>query len=65
MIGRPRDYAALPPNGSMSLISMPRAGRKRYTGLLQGVTATGIGLEVDKQKVEVPFEEIAKARLAG
>jgi ribosome maturation factor RimP len=46
-------------------LKAPRAGRKRYTGLLQGVTATGIELEVDKQKVVVPFEEIGKARLAG
>jgi ribosome maturation factor RimP len=46
-------------------LKAPRAGRKRYTGLLQGVTVTGIELEVDKQKVEVPFEEIAKARLTG
>jgi ribosome maturation factor RimP len=46
-------------------LKAPRAGRKRYTGLLQVVTATGIELEVDKQKVEVPFEEIGKARLAG
>jgi ribosome maturation factor RimP len=46
-------------------LKAPRAGRKRYTGLLQGVTATGIELEVDKQRVVVPFEEIGKARLAG
>jgi ribosome maturation factor RimP len=45
-------------------LKAPRAGRKRYTGLLQAVTATGIELEVDKQTVEVPFGEIAKARLA-
>jgi ribosome maturation factor RimP len=46
-------------------LKAPRAGRKRYTGLLQVVTAAGIELEVDKQKVVVPFEEIGKARLAG
>ena len=46
-------------------LKAPRAGRKRYTGVLQVASATGIELEVDKQKVEVPFEEIAKARLAG
>jgi len=45
-------------------LQAPRAGRKRYTGLLQAVRATGIELEVDKQTVEVPFGEIAKARLA-
>ena len=42
----------------------PRAGRKRYTGLLKAVTPAGIEMEVDNQKVEVPFGEMAKARLA-
>jgi ribosome maturation factor RimP len=46
-------------------LKVPRAGRKRYTGLLQVVTSKGIELEVDKQKVEIPFDEMAKARLAG
>ena len=46
-------------------LKVPRAGRKRYTGTLQAVSGTGIELEVDKQKVEVPFGEIGKARLAG
>ena len=42
----------------------PRAGRKRYTGLLRAVKPAGIEMEVDKQMVEVPFGEMAKARLA-
>ena len=46
-------------------LKVPRAGRRRYTGTLQAVNPTGIELEVDKQKVEVPFDEIGKARLAG
>jgi ribosome maturation factor RimP len=46
-------------------LKAPRAGRKRYTGLLRVVSATGIELEVDKQRVVVPFEEIGKARLTG
>jgi ribosome maturation factor RimP len=46
-------------------LKAPRAGRRRYTGMLQAVNATGIEIEVDKQKVEVPFDEIGKARLAG
>jgi ribosome maturation factor RimP len=45
-------------------LQAPRAGRKRYTGLLKTVSAAGIEMEVDKQTVEVPFGEIAKARLA-
>jgi ribosome maturation factor RimP len=46
-------------------LKVPRAGRRRYTGTLQAVNAAGIELEVDKQKVEVLFQEIGKARLAG
>ena len=42
----------------------PRAGRRRYTGTLLAASDTGITLEVDKEKVEVPFGEISKARLA-
>lgn len=46
-------------------LKAPREGRKRYTGLLKAVDASGIELEVDRQKVEIRFEEIGKARLAG
>ena len=46
-------------------LKVPRAGRRRYTGTLQAVNGTGVELEVDKQKVEIPFGEIGKARLAG
>ena len=45
-------------------LQAPRAGRKRYTGILKSVAAARIELEVDKQTVDVPFEEIAKTRLA-
>ncbi|HTY94160.1 MAG TPA: ribosome maturation factor RimP [Steroidobacteraceae bacterium] len=52
--------------GSRVLVELnaPRAGRRRYTGMLQEVSATGVALEVDRQRVDVPFGEIAKARLA-
>ena len=52
--------------GSRVLIELvaPRDGRRRYTGVLQEVSATGVALEVDRQRVDVPFGEIAKARLA-
>jgi len=42
----------------------PRDGRRRYTGTLLVADDSGITVEVDKQKVEVPFGEIGKARLA-
>jgi ribosome maturation factor RimP len=46
-------------------LKVPRAGRRRYTGTLVAVNDVGITLEVDKEKVEVPFVEIGKARLAS
>ncbi len=45
-------------------LKQARAGRRRYTGLLRQASSTGIELEVDRQKVEIAFEEIGKARLA-
>jgi ribosome maturation factor RimP len=42
----------------------PREGRKRYTGKLLAVDATGIELEVDRQTVAIAYADIAKARLA-
>src|SRR5580704_4990539 len=52
--------------GSRVLVELvaPRAGRRRFTGVMQEVSATGVALEVDRQRVDVPFGEIAKARLA-
>ena len=43
----------------------PRAGRRRYTGTLLTVDASGIALEVDQEQVAVAFSEIGKARLAS
>ena len=52
--------------GSRVLVELvaPRAGRRRYTGVMQEVSATGVALEVDRQRVDLSFGEIAKARLA-
>jgi ribosome maturation factor RimP len=43
----------------------PRAGRRRYTGMLLGVDEAGIALEVDRERVALVFGEIGKARLAS
>lgn len=45
-------------------LKVPREGRRRYTGTLCTVDAAGVTLEVDRQTVSVPFDEIGKARLA-
>jgi ribosome maturation factor RimP len=46
-------------------LKVPRSGRRRYTGTLVSVDGKGIAVEVDGQRVQVGFEEIHKARLAG
>jgi ribosome maturation factor RimP len=46
-------------------LKAPRDGRRRYTGTLLSVGDAGIELEVDREKVSVPFGEIGKARLSG
>jgi ribosome maturation factor RimP len=46
-------------------LKVPRSGRRRYTGELVSVDGQGIAVEVDGQRVEIPYAEIAKARLAG
>jgi ribosome maturation factor RimP len=45
-------------------LSEPRAGRRRYTGTLCSVADDGLALEVDRQRVDVRFNEIGRARLA-
>jgi ribosome maturation factor RimP len=42
----------------------PRAGRKRYTGVLRRADAESIELEVDNFSVSIKLAEVARARLA-
>jgi ribosome maturation factor RimP len=46
-------------------LSVPRDGRRRYTGTLLSADESGIALEVDGQHVPMSFAEIGKARLTG
>jgi ribosome maturation factor RimP len=45
-------------------LTAPREGRRRYTGTLHSVADEGVVLEVDRERVSVPFREIGRARLA-
>jgi ribosome maturation factor RimP len=45
-------------------LKVPREGRRRYTGTLCTVDDAGLTLEVDREAVSIPFDEIGKARLA-
>ena len=44
-------------------LSVPRAGRRRYTGDLVEVSDKGVEVLVDGQKVDIGFAEIGKARV--
>ena len=46
-------------------LSVPRAGRRRYTGTLVAADEAGIALEVDGERVPMSFAEIGRARLTG
>lgn len=46
-------------------LTAAREGRRRYTGTLLAVGDSGFVLEVDGERVEVGFADLAKARLAG
>lgn len=40
-------------------------GRRRFTGILEGITEEGmVRVEVDQTPVDLPFSDIARARLA-
>jgi ribosome maturation factor RimP len=41
----------------------PIAGRKSFRGLLQGVDADNVILEVEKKQIAIPLEQVAKAHL--
>ena len=44
-------------------LKVAHAGRRRYTGRLDGVGATGVEMTVDGAAVTLPFAEIGRARL--
>jgi ribosome maturation factor RimP len=60
----PRHFARFAGSRVHVELKAPREGRRRYTGMLKSVSDAGIELEVDRQPVSVPFDEIEKARLA-
>ncbi|HUA24165.1 MAG TPA: ribosome maturation factor RimP [Steroidobacteraceae bacterium] len=46
-------------------LTVPREGRRRYTGTLLSGDEAGIAVEVDGERVAMSYSEIGKARLTG
>ena len=47
------------------VMAIPQMGRKRFTGLLKSITDGIVVIEVDNESYELPFVEIASARLVA
>ena len=44
-------------------MAIPQMGRKRFTGVLKNISDGMIEVEVDNEIYDLPFAEIASARL--
>jgi len=45
------------------VMAIPQMGRKRFTGILKNISDGMVGIEVDNEIYDLPFAEIASARL--
>ncbi len=60
---RPRDFERFAGHVAKIETSRPIEGRKRFRGLLGGITDAGVRIVVEDQETEVPFEAIQRAKL--
>lgn len=60
---RPRDYARFAGHVAKVETVGPVAGRRRFRGVITGVTEAGVLLLVEGEQVEVPFAAIRRAKL--
>lgn len=59
---RPRDFERFA-GETVSLSLTPGEGRRRYTGRLLGIEDGTVALEVDGERVELPFDDIRKCTI--
>lgn len=60
----PAHFARFVDNRVKVELAVPRAGRKRYTGMLRKADDESIELDVDNFSVSIRLAEISRARLA-
>ncbi|MFP4446143.1 MAG: ribosome maturation factor RimP [Desulfosudaceae bacterium] len=65
LLGRVRDFERFA--GKTAIIKTSRLveGRKRFKGVLLGMSEDRVAIEVDRQRFEVPYAVIAKAQLVN
>jgi ribosome maturation factor RimP len=64
VLRKPEHFARFVDNRVKVELMVPRAGRKRYTGMLRRADDESIELEVDNFSVSIRLAEIGRARLA-
>ena len=65
LLSRERDFQRFAGHRIKVELTAPLEGRKRFTGVLQGISGSGVTLVVDNKTIHIGFEQIGKARLAG
>lgn len=57
------DFARFTGETARLKLRVPRQGKRNFTGVLQGVDAEGVRIDVDGERLTFPFADIDKARL--
>ncbi|MDD3354475.1 ribosome maturation factor RimP [Zoogloea sp.] len=60
---KPADFERFAGQDVQVRLSMPIANQRNYSGVLQGLKDGMVTLETEKGSMEIPFEDIEKARL--
>ncbi len=60
---KPADFERFAGQDVQVRLSMPVANQRNFAGVLQGLKDGVVTLETEKGSMEIPFEEIEKARL--
>ena len=60
---KPADFERFAGQEVQVRIRMPIANQRNFAGVLQGLKDNVVTLETEKGSMEIPFEEIEKARL--
>ena len=59
---KPRDFERFA-GETVAVSLVPGEGRRRYTGTLLGIEGATVTLEVDGERVELPFDDIRKCTI--
>jgi ribosome maturation factor RimP len=60
---KPADFERFAGQDVQVRLSMPVANQRNFNGVLQGLKDGVVTLETEKGSMEIPFEDIEKARL--